>query len=405
MRYSICLMIGAVLSAGCSELFEPPVPQIADTSFAEPWASEPQQLWPQILLTNAARFRNQTVLEGASAFLLETSDGRILAATAKHVIEPDITPTQLDSLLETWQMHPRTRPSEAVAIGGLLTPGFDPQGRDVLFLRAIPSQGTLPAHPLKIRASPVARGETVYLLGCPYSQSGCSQNVYRGRVSERDATSFTFSLDTPEDLMGFSGAPVIDAKGHAIGILTGSYDSQPKGLAVAGVAQALDELRGQIETLTPAAPVGAALASGAGPQPSNPAFSRPFKSTSPPAYAPDPHSGIAGGDFTPSFPDIPEMPDIPDLSPPNSPPGFSPGFRPGFPSGLNPPGTRPGFNPGFSPPGLSPGFSAPGMSPGMPPGLQPPSMPQPPAMQPPRMPRGPMGPRMPRGPMGPRSRR
>jgi hypothetical protein len=49
-------------------------------------ASKAPREWPQLVLTNRAEFNGHTPLQGASAFLIKTLDGRTLAATAKHLI-------------------------------------------------------------------------------------------------------------------------------------------------------------------------------------------------------------------------------------------------------------------------------------------------------------------------------
>jgi len=295
-----------VAAAGCTELIGPP--RVADNSTPESWVSGPQHTWPQLVLTNAASFRGHTPLEGASSFLLQTNDGRVLAATAKHLlgdagaVSPEIHPVNLDYVLESWQMFPRTRGSESVEIAGLLAPGFDRADRDVLFLRTYAPPSALPAQPLYIRAAPVQRGETVYLIGCPYSQPGCSQNVYQGQITERSGGTFTFSLNSPLQLAGFSGAPVIDAKGHALGVLTAGYVSVEGGPATHGVAECLADLRNEIESRTPAAAPGGPLLAGASPtaqQVIMPGASMtPFRPQIPgsPQFAPSPFSPPAMDD-------------------------------------------------------------------------------------------------------------
>ena len=258
-------ILAALLAAGCSESLGPP--SVADHSTPESWAAQPPHLWPQIVLTNQASFHFHSPLEGASCCLLQTDDGRIVAATAKQLlgeaggVTPEIAPAQLNGALEAWRMYPRTRPSEAVAISGLAAPGLDRPGRDLLFLRVFTSPAGLPAQPLRIRAAPVRPGETVYLLACPFSQQDRSQNVYSGQITKCDENTFTFSMNPPLEIAGLSGAPVIDAKGHALGIMTGGYVSTAGGPANAVVAESLSTLRGVLESQAPAAASGGPLAS------------------------------------------------------------------------------------------------------------------------------------------------
>src|SRR3954470_7083287 len=52
----------------------------------ESWMADAPAKWPQFVLTNKATFSGHTALGGASAFLVRVPDGRVLAATAKHLI-------------------------------------------------------------------------------------------------------------------------------------------------------------------------------------------------------------------------------------------------------------------------------------------------------------------------------
>jgi hypothetical protein len=193
----------------------------------EPWATKPLAQWPQLVLTNHAEFEGHAPLEGASAFLIYTDEGRTLAATARHLIgpnggvEPQIPVARLDRVLRTWRMYPRTLPDQFVEVDGVGVHGLKDQDLDwlVLSLKAPPKQ--LPALPLKMRVVPVEVGERVHLVGCPYTEKSCRQNVYSGTVTERGHEDrFRFGINPPVDIRGFSGAPIIDKNGHLVGVMT-----------------------------------------------------------------------------------------------------------------------------------------------------------------------------------------
>lgn len=94
----------------------------------------------------------------------------------------------------------------------------------------IGSAGQLPVHPLRLRKEPVRVGEPVFLIGCPYIELNCRQNVYTGVVTERAfGDRFRYDLDPPVDLRGFSGAPVIDIKGYVVGVMTVWFDPKTSG--------------------------------------------------------------------------------------------------------------------------------------------------------------------------------
>lgn len=200
----------------------------------EPWISKPPVSWPQIVLTNDASFSGHTPLQGASSFLIQTRKGRTFAATAKHLIgkfggvKPTVSLTDFDSVLRTWKMFPRTVPQASVDIEALaIDDGLDWQKRDWLVLKLKQGGDRLPAQPLHVRPNPVAIGEKVYLIGCPYTERDCKQNVYRGTVTARRLPDrFRYDLDPPVELPGFSGAPIIDEKGYLVGVMTVWF--QPK---------------------------------------------------------------------------------------------------------------------------------------------------------------------------------
>jgi S1-C subfamily serine protease len=91
---------------------------------------------------------------------------------------------------------------------------------DLLLMSVKPSQ-KLPAQTLPIRDTPVQIGESVFLIGVPYSEPQSAQNVYRGVVTQRGFEDrFRYKLSPPVDLRGFSGAPIVDADGRVVGIMT-----------------------------------------------------------------------------------------------------------------------------------------------------------------------------------------
>ena len=199
--------------------------------------SKPAADWPQLVLTNDAEFKGHTPLNGASSFLLRASDGRVLAATARHLIgseggvEPEVSLDQFNAALQCWRMFPRTAQETFVEIEGLAVDGPRQRNCDWLLLKLKTPPTKLPAQPLRIRAEPVQVGEKVYLIGVPYSEPDRKQNVYAGKVTGRRWFSdrFRYDLDPPVDLHGFSGAPIIDEKGHLVGVMTVWFNAKMNG--------------------------------------------------------------------------------------------------------------------------------------------------------------------------------
>jgi Fe-S cluster assembly iron-binding protein IscA len=239
MRRVACLVLVAAsltLSAGCPRRRPPaadPTPPAAQGARAdaagapaparEPWADRPPAEWPQIVLTNRADFRGHTGLHGASAFLVRDRDGTVLAATARHLlgedggVRPAVAVADLEQALVSWKMSPRTLEADFVIVE-------KPRSarHDVVLLHVKPGPRALPARPLQVRPEQARAGERVYLVGCPYAESRCKQNVYPGKVLEHgEGPGFQFSLDRPVAIPGFSGAPIVDEAGRAVGVLQG----------------------------------------------------------------------------------------------------------------------------------------------------------------------------------------
>ena len=62
-------------------------------------------------------------------------------------------------------------------------------------------------------------GHVVFLVGCAYGEDACVQQVRPMVIQAREGTLWWAGLEEPVRLQGFSGAPVVDAAGDAVGVL------------------------------------------------------------------------------------------------------------------------------------------------------------------------------------------
>lgn len=192
------------------------------------WAASSPAQWPQISFANAAEFKGRTHLRAGNAFLIRTRSGAVLAGTARHLlgsaggVEPAVKLSELNTALKQWNLTTRTTPEKTARIAGLHgTPQNYGALNDWVLLQVAPEEvAKLPAEPLSPRLAILESGATVYLVGA--GVAGARQEIHRAKVIEADDWSINAKLDKPIDLIGFSGAPVIDEHGSLVGVLTSS---------------------------------------------------------------------------------------------------------------------------------------------------------------------------------------
>lgn len=216
-------------------------PADAASQQAAEWAKLPPAQWPQLVLTNDASFADHTPLHGASSFLMRMPDGQILLGTAKHLIgraggvNPSVALPDLDRVLTKWEVFPRTKSDQAIGAKELAEKSSGASTHDWLLLRLTDPKAKLPATPLTPRTTPARVGETVYLIGVPYSDKQSSQNVYKGVVTARPREHyFTYEFTPPVAIAGFSGAPIVDKDGLLLGhgVSMSEHLKQKDGLEV-----------------------------------------------------------------------------------------------------------------------------------------------------------------------------
>ena len=91
------------------------------------------------------------------------------------------------------------------------------------------TESELPSEPLLIRKAPVKVGEKIFLIGVPYSDRRSPQNTYTGIVTARSGDRFRYDIQPPVNLSDFSGAPIVDESGLAVGIMTIWFHTKMEG--------------------------------------------------------------------------------------------------------------------------------------------------------------------------------
>jgi len=222
---AVVFLLGVFLFLGCTPA---DIPHSTDPSTVSEWMTENPTDWPRIAMINRIEYVDNEHPSAACGFLVDTGD-EILAATAKHVLiyfkSEAMDSVSFAGTLKTWRMFPKDSAGDAVVIDRLINE--DPKER----LERIPSsrdwllftvrETTDAVQPLRLRRTPLEKGETVYAIGWRYPDEG-PQRVHRGRFVRMDEGSVLVSIDALKDntVPGLSGSPVIDAKGYVIGLMS-----------------------------------------------------------------------------------------------------------------------------------------------------------------------------------------
>lgn len=205
----------------------------------------------QILLTNDAEFSGDRTLEGASGFLIKYG-GANFAVTARHLlgedggIDPSVSVEQLKTgVFKKWEMKPRILTNAAKETVKLSADGLDfsQSANDIVLLKVVSKDFEI--EPLTPNFETPANGETLFLIGCPYSEATCKQNSYQLKFVEFDEAKneLVCEMNSKVDLRGFSGAPIVNGKGEAVGVLTSGGASGGKNYVVATSIKEIQKIK------------------------------------------------------------------------------------------------------------------------------------------------------------------
>ena len=205
-------LAAALLLCGAPTFAQMPAPAVTKT---------------QVVLRNVISFKTGQEAFGASAFMLDVR-GKTYAVTVKHMlgedmgIVPAVKPSQVNTQLKQWLFVVSGTKSVIARAKQLVTPNDNLDiDRIALSLEA----GTLAPgiSVLKLADTPPKAGDTLFIMGCLYSEDACHQTTYRiTYLGSQDGYMVVKPIDVIADFAGFSGAPVVDAEGRAVALGRGA---------------------------------------------------------------------------------------------------------------------------------------------------------------------------------------
>ncbi|MCW3083299.1 MAG: Trypsin [Bacteroidetes bacterium] len=192
----------------------------------------------QVLLTNYATFKGGQSLNGASAFLIEYKN-TVYAVTAKHLIgeaggvTPEVNQTALSTELLSWKMFPRVPidPSRDTVVVNATHLNYQKNKSDALLLNTISNHSNI--KPLIPCFNIPTTGDSLFLIGCPYSETDCKQNIYKALFLNVEQGFLRCEIKFNIEMAGFSGAPLLNSEGQVVGIIYGGGESDGKNYILA----------------------------------------------------------------------------------------------------------------------------------------------------------------------------
>jgi hypothetical protein len=170
-------------------------------------------------------------VEAGTAFGAKLDNGKTVLLSVLHLLgeagglEKDIPAAQVPDVVKTVELYDMGYEKLYGEAGrGLLRDGYPlgSQGDDEdcsgdLIAFELPSQSGVAALPLAAQNPKV--GETVWVVGKVYTHDGPVADRYEGTISEVTEKFIDVDMDVPFEVAGFSGAPVVNARGEVVGIV------------------------------------------------------------------------------------------------------------------------------------------------------------------------------------------
>ncbi|WP_223786795.1 S1 family peptidase [Marinicella meishanensis] len=165
-----------------------------------------------------------------SGFLLQHGQ-QVYAVTAKHVLfetmDQGIDHINIDGQVTQWQLKPFNEDTGVVTLGKLL----NANPAEALDMAVLADDWLLFAvkenhsrlQPLRLADEAPQAGDELVTHGCTYqSQATCHQDRFKGHFVRMEGDNLLLKLNDaePGTLRGLSGAPVLNAAGEVVGIVS-----------------------------------------------------------------------------------------------------------------------------------------------------------------------------------------
>ena len=214
----------------------------------EPWIEKTSSQWPNFALTNTIKFTDTIYENIANSFLVDTGFDTV-AVSCKHIFmvfkNNNLSSIDLGEDFISRSMHPKGDIEKNVQLSQLINENTnEPIGvfntlknRDWIIFKILHTNNDI--YPLKLRTTPLKKGEFVYSVGWAYKETSKSPSLVKMKVYQ-NLGNYYYILTESKNInpVGRSGSPVIDSNGYLVGIVSGAEGN----LGVIGSVKYLTQL-------------------------------------------------------------------------------------------------------------------------------------------------------------------
>jgi hypothetical protein len=182
----------------------------------------------QVFFRNDFSFHFEQTAQGASAFFIRHKE-KTYVVTAKHLlgegmgIMPWVLPSTFDKRLNYWRVI-NPMDGKQVYVGRIKKPNDDWELDIIMFPleEKIASENIL-----TIATTEPKVFDQLFIIGCPYEETKCTQNIYPLLYRGMNGTQLMFTWPNKNvSSKGFSGAPIVNAKGEVVATYVGYTGKQ-----------------------------------------------------------------------------------------------------------------------------------------------------------------------------------
>lgn len=199
----------------------------------EPWIEKPNSEWPNFALTNTIKFTDTIYKDIANSFLVDTGYDTI-AVSCKHFFmvfqeNNGLKTIDLGEDFVSWDIYPKGQNENNIQLTKLInTNSNEPIGdfntlknRDWIIFNINSKPADI--YPLKIRKTPLKKGEIVYAVGWGNKQTSKKPSLIKLKTYD-NLGNYYYVLTKTENVnpVGRSGSPVIDSNGYLVGLISGA---------------------------------------------------------------------------------------------------------------------------------------------------------------------------------------